>query len=273
MHIRTGILLLLVGIVVSSCSLQKRRYTDGYYVQWHKSKTAPASKTEPSLSKEEPESKTSASNAHDVLLTSVENSLNPIELQRPKLFSAAPEDSCDILIFKDGSEVKAKILEVGINEIKYKRCSNLEGPNHISRKSEIFMIKYANGTKEVIRSETPEPLKTYQAPAPSKSYNYSRAARRNHPLALPSLLAGAGSVVVAYFLLILIGTLYLSFLVFAISLALGLTAFIIGKIALAEIKEHPETWKGKGLAIPGVIMGAIIAGISALILFLALAFA
>ncbi|MBI4645517.1 MAG: hypothetical protein HY738_02710 [Bacteroidia bacterium] len=54
----------------------------------------------------------------------------------------------DIIVLKNGDEVKAKVMEVGIDSIKYKAFNNLEGlPVSIS-KAEIFMIKYENGSKE-----------------------------------------------------------------------------------------------------------------------------
>jgi hypothetical protein len=61
----------------------------------------------------------------------------------------------DIITKLDGSELEAKILEVGIDEIRYKDHSNLDGPVYVIRKAEVFMIKYQNGTKEVIKQEAP----------------------------------------------------------------------------------------------------------------------
>ena len=58
----------------------------------------------------------------------------------------------DILIMKNGDELLAKVLEVTPTEIKYKRFDNLEGPVYTTIKSSLFMIKYENGTKEVIET-------------------------------------------------------------------------------------------------------------------------
>jgi hypothetical protein len=41
-------------------------------------------------------------------------------------------------------------MEITTNEIKYKKFDNLEGPTISILKSEVFMIKYQNGTKDVI---------------------------------------------------------------------------------------------------------------------------
>jgi len=57
--------------------------------------------------------------------------------------------SQDIIFFQNGDELNAKVLEIGTNEIKYKRFDNLEGPVFTINKSDVFMIKYKNGTKDV----------------------------------------------------------------------------------------------------------------------------
>ena len=54
----------------------------------------------------------------------------------------------DIIVKKNTDEIQAKILEVGLTEVKYKNWNNQDGPTYIISKSDIFMIKYANGEKE-----------------------------------------------------------------------------------------------------------------------------
>jgi len=61
--------------------------------------------------------------------------------------------SQDILILKNGDEIKSKILEITTDQIKYKKWDNLEGPSYASLKSEVFMIKYENGTKDVFKTQ------------------------------------------------------------------------------------------------------------------------
>lgn len=59
--------------------------------------------------------------------------------------------SQDTIYFKDKTVVSAKILEVGISDIKYQRLDNLTGPNYMSSKKEIFLIKYSNGVTDSIK--------------------------------------------------------------------------------------------------------------------------
>jgi hypothetical protein len=58
----------------------------------------------------------------------------------------------DLIIKKSGQEVKAKVQEIGQADIKYKNFDTPEGPNLIMMKSEILMIRYENGTKDIFNS-------------------------------------------------------------------------------------------------------------------------
>jgi len=68
------------------------------------------------------------------------------------LFTAV--NAQDVIFKKNGDEINAKVEEVGVNEVKYKKFDNQDGPLYTLLKSEIFMIKFANGTKEVFNAES-----------------------------------------------------------------------------------------------------------------------
>jgi hypothetical protein len=57
--------------------------------------------------------------------------------------------SQDLIIQKDGDEIKSRVLEVNLEIIKYKKFDNLNGPTFEISKSDVFIIKYENGTKDV----------------------------------------------------------------------------------------------------------------------------
>jgi hypothetical protein len=59
----------------------------------------------------------------------------------------------DIITLKNGDDVKAKVQEIGLSDVKYKRYENLDGPTYTLSKAEIFMIKYENGEKDVFKDE------------------------------------------------------------------------------------------------------------------------
>lgn len=56
---------------------------------------------------------------------------------------------CDTIILKNGDKIGAKISEIGISEIKYKKCDYTDGPTYTMRKSDVFMVKYPNGSSEI----------------------------------------------------------------------------------------------------------------------------
>jgi hypothetical protein len=55
----------------------------------------------------------------------------------------------DVITYKNGTETRGKVTEVTSTEVKFKKEENPEGPVYALLKSEIFMIQYANGDKEV----------------------------------------------------------------------------------------------------------------------------
>jgi len=65
--------------------------------------------------------------------------------------------SQDIILFKDGSEIKSKVIEITETLIKYKRFTHQDGPLISIPKSKVFMITYENGTKELISVEKSKP--------------------------------------------------------------------------------------------------------------------
>ncbi|MDR2627895.1 MAG: porin family protein [Dysgonamonadaceae bacterium] len=70
----------------------------------------------------------------------------------------------DVITKKDGSEILAKVLEIGITEIRYKMYDNESGPTYVVLKSEVFMIVFQDGTKKVFNLE---PADLTAAPAPA----------------------------------------------------------------------------------------------------------
>ena len=73
----------------------------------------------------------------------------------------------DLLILKDGSDIQVKVLEVLVDEIKYKKFSNIDGPTYTMEKDFVFMIKYANGEKDLF-GNSPKPEKVESTPEKKK---------------------------------------------------------------------------------------------------------
>ncbi|WP_259016641.1 hypothetical protein [Emticicia fluvialis] len=60
----------------------------------------------------------------------------------------------DIIIKNDKSEIKAKVVEITVDFIKYNDWDNLTGPIYNIAKKDVFMITYQNGKREFITAET-----------------------------------------------------------------------------------------------------------------------
>jgi hypothetical protein len=61
----------------------------------------------------------------------------------------------DAIIKRTGEEIKAKVKAVTDKEIEYVRFDNLEGPIYKIAKSDVLLIMYANGSKDIFSNETP----------------------------------------------------------------------------------------------------------------------
>jgi opacity protein-like surface antigen len=65
------------------------------------------------------------------------------------------QGNADLIVKTNGEEIRVRVEEVGHTEIRYKRFGNETGPTFTIRKSDVFMITYADGTRDVFeRSRT-----------------------------------------------------------------------------------------------------------------------
>lgn len=149
------------------------------------------------------------------------------------------KDECDVITFKNGEEVKAIVTEVGTSEIKYKKCDNLNGPVYSVKKSEVFMIKYANGSKDFF-GNLKDPVS-----AENNSVNSAEASVNTDGNAIASFISGIISLIVGFFASALFG------------IAIGIIAVLLANIANSNIKKSKRKLGGKSLALAGAILGII----------------
>ncbi len=55
----------------------------------------------------------------------------------------------DLILFKNGDKIKAKVIEVNPDNIKYKKENNLTGPLYTILKKEVIKIQYLNGDVDI----------------------------------------------------------------------------------------------------------------------------
>jgi hypothetical protein len=165
-------------------------------------------------------------------IATTENEIIDLPKQKKYLFDAG----CDKITFLNGNEEEVKLMEIGDDYVKYKRCDNLDGPTFTLSKSKLFMIVYSNGSKEVIDHNEQNPNlnkqsenSTYKWRANEDSNN---SGRETHPLAIASFAFG------------LLGF-------------IPLLGAVFGAIAIEKIKNNPEKYRGKDLAVAGFVMSLI----------------
>jgi hypothetical protein len=242
-------------LILFSCSVQKRKYQKGFYVSNNKHQNK-IQKTVARKPKKEVENNNVVLKTNTIpffsseeinLSASVDNKTALLKNVRLPLLTKSNDSLCDIIILKNGDEVKAKVLEISPIEIKYNKCNMSDGPLYVVKKSDVFMIKYANGLKELIKTEATPTTNSPSNNTPTNSYN---GPLKTHSYAI---LAFIFSV--------------LGFITYGL---LSIFAIIFANMAIKKIKQEPNIYKGEPLAKAGKIMGIIMLTIIAIILIFAL---
>jgi hypothetical protein len=60
----------------------------------------------------------------------------------------------DNIVLRNGDEIPAKVLEVNQTDLRYRKAANPDGPIYTAPLRDVFFIKYANGTKDIINGAT-----------------------------------------------------------------------------------------------------------------------
>jgi len=226
---RIAWVLLLAVVFVTSCTVQKRKYTEGFYTHRHTS----SQKQEHSALKQKAIHKVASpivsngtykNQEEDISLNGQALNLKPeVSFESKSKFNkpAFAEDSCDIIVLKSGIRIKAKVKEITEEVIKYKKCDFEEGPLYTQSKKDVSEIEYANGTKE-----------TVQYDAPQKSTNQNFSAEGNERGKKVEALGVVGLV------LSIIG-------LFVAGILLGLSGIVLGIRSLQKINTQPEKYRNK----------------------------
>ena len=72
----------------------------------------------------------------------------------------------DVIIFRDGSEVEAKVTEISETQVRYKVWTNQDGPTFVKNVSDIFQIRYENGQKQTFTEQAQPSQQTQQTQQP-----------------------------------------------------------------------------------------------------------
>ena len=147
------IILLLPILFLFNCSLQKRKYQSGYFLSWNKNNLSIAkNQKQKQFNVQKNEIKFNEISFEKEITASANNKVTKI-FNNSITNNVAFPDSCDKIIYKDGTEIMAKITEINTSEIRYKRCDFIDGPTFVEKQNKVFMIKYSNGKSEMFKTE------------------------------------------------------------------------------------------------------------------------
>ncbi|CCH53187.1 hypothetical protein BN8_02263 [Fibrisoma limi BUZ 3] len=159
---------------------------------------------------------------------------------------------CDQIVLRNGDVVEAKIKEVGVNEIKYKKCDRPDGPDYTISKRDVLSIKYTNGDVERFSSSTsPSNSSGSNRSSYDSPTNAQNDGPRTDPFAIVAIATGGLAILTGYG-----------------AFLLGAAAIVFGAISLTRIRREPNRFKGKGLALGGMVAGIVAAGVILLYLLL-----
>jgi hypothetical protein len=74
------------------------------------------------------------------------------------LLSASMIYAQDIITLRTGETINGRISEVGINEIRYYKSDNPDGPVYVTSKTEVAQIVFANGARDVFQAQAAKPV-------------------------------------------------------------------------------------------------------------------
>jgi len=71
----------------------------------------------------------------------------------------------DLIILTSGEEVEGYVKEIGLEDVKYKKAGNPNGPTYMINQASILKIRYANGWEETFATAHKKPVQEYEQPA------------------------------------------------------------------------------------------------------------
>ncbi|MFO0356114.1 MAG: hypothetical protein ACK50A_04105 [Sphingobacteriaceae bacterium] len=254
--IKRVIVICIVLIAAVSCSVKKRNYRDGYYIDWaHKKKGNVSTQKEfklPNHQLEKDEVVASSAINKEALVLADDQLLLPIKDQTNPLTLALLDTCGDKILFKSGDMILGKVLEITDDKIKYKRCDNIDGPLFVVSKGSVQSITYVNGVVDVI---------VPPAYNPGNGNNYEPGRSYNGPQIIHPKAAWGFGLLIAGLLTFIIG-------IGVIGIVLAL---IFSTKAQKEIIADPKRYKGLTLAKVTRTISMVLVFALAFIIILAIA--
>lgn len=267
-NLKINFVLLLCTILLASCSLEKRVYNKGYHVSKQQSVKAENvnipkenNRKSASINTSEKKQEEFTAAAETEYTASASNNKSVINKWLKSILN-----ECDVIFFKDGTEVKAKVIEISDKAIQYKKCDSENQIVFSTSSDNVLMVIYSNGEKYIPKNESNE-----RQPVEAKTTTNSAPQNNSpkiHPLGIVSISAAFLAALLGIVgFVILLATPYLGG-GFAIALAvlLAIAAIVTGIIGL--VRTRRKKYAGAALSIVGLSVGAAVLLIIIFMLFL-----
>ena len=230
----------------------------GYNVQWNNSKPStkriePVQNNKPVAGdKIESAEKPAADNIVTETVTASEHNSNTStkHIREGSAYRAAALTmECDVITLKNGDEINARISGISKKEIKFKKCEEVNGLTYTLRKSEVFMIKFRDGTKTIFSTDTSAEAKNKPG--------------EKEDSGVFGILSFVSMLAAILIFSIFVGHSAAGTIIFSLVILVPL-AIICGAIGMGAKR------KNRGLAIAGLTLGiaAVVLGIVAIILLI-----
>lgn len=158
-----------------------------------------------------------------------------------RVSDTTPSVNCSKIVMKNGKTIKADVIQIAATEVKYRRCGVPSDPEMIESKANIDSVVASDGTN-LYKNDgkiPPGPL-TNNGDLPIEKLAISAASYGAGAWILGLLVSSVGSSLLA---------------IMSILCAIG--AVVYGIMSLKKINKEPNKYRGKGLAIGGIILGGL----------------
>ena len=222
------LLIVLVG-VCSSCSLQKRHYREGYYV--------------------ENKGGEQTSNKNSSISYSDSSKGKDISLNK----NSKHEHDCDTLILNDGNTLLCKIDEVTKRSVRFKDCNDSNQTSNSIDAELISSIKFYNGRVKPVSKK--ESNNNQNNPKNNNTLIKGGLVNTGFILAILALLL-EGTLILTLFHVLLLAT-YIVIPLAVLNILAAILAITFGFSSIREIRKNPDIFKGKKMATWGIILGLL----------------
>ncbi|MCC6700317.1 MAG: hypothetical protein IT221_02270 [Fluviicola sp.] len=240
-------------ILITSCSVQKRLYNKGFYVQKHKihaSQDVPAEKALTANPIEEEEQ------SQTIINDSIQEQ------------AVVASSTCDTVFLANGETVICTIDHMENEQLYVQICDEEVVPKMVFNKKEVIRIHYGNGDVEEIRKMTKEEQQNYKEKKIEDNQS-DETSKNIHPMYFVSL----GLMLIAIVLFFIALELSIGFELFLLALIFSIGALVVSIISLAiHSKSRPRKMLGLGLTIADVIISAISVVVTVFATFIELIF-